>query len=191
MLTICTDAGHGQKWNNAEAQGYLEKDIVLSVAKKIDKCFRYSGFESVLTREEDKHFSENLTEDLQYRAAIANACRADAFISLHCNGFDDPRVHGFEIWTTPGITKADSLADNIYKQVESDFPSMHMRSDTTDGDFDKESPFHVLKATTMPAVLIELCFLTNPDDLAFIIDETNQQKIAESIVRGTIRSMGV
>lgn len=163
-MKICIDPGHGGKFNNAKGNGLVEKDVVLTYAGYLRGQLEHFGHEVVLTREADHHLDEDLDKDLLARAQIANEWEADVFISLHCNGFTDPSANGFEVFTSPGQTNSDHLADEIILTVGNAFPLTSMRRDFQDGDGDKEAKFVVLMKTKMPAVLIELGFLTNAND---------------------------
>lgn len=114
----------------------------------------------------------------------SNEAKADAFISLHCNSCDNDSAEGFEIYTTPGETAADQLATAIFKQVQATFPDMTFRTDSADGDPDKEANFYVLRNTDAPAVLIECGFISNMQEQANMQDEAWLDKMAAAIARG-------
>ncbi len=77
-------------------------------------------------------------------------------VSLHGNAGGGT---GWEIYTSVGQTSSDEIADIFYEHAKIAFPEFRMRTETTDGDFDKESNFYILKYTTGPAVLIESFFM--------------------------------
>lgn len=181
-MKICIDPGHGGKWNNATGNGLVEKDVVLSYGGHLRSRLEYLGHEVVMTRDDDRHLYEDLDKDLLARAEIANLWGADVFISLHCNNWTDPGAEGFEVWTSPGQTKSDHLAEEILGQVRLAFPTVRLRVDTSDGDQDKEAKFVVLVKTKMPAVLIELGFLTNLNDATRIKSVQGREDFVEAIV---------
>lgn len=92
--TIVLDPGHGGKDTGAiSANGVYEKDIVLQIAKKLKKRLEATtGCRVVLTRTTDRFLS------LEERTAIANANKADLFVSLHTNAHDDQRLRGTETY---------------------------------------------------------------------------------------------
>jgi N-acetylmuramoyl-L-alanine amidase len=163
-MRICIDPGHGGKFNNAVGNGLVEKDVVLTYAGHLRSQLEHLGHDVIMTRDADVELADDLNRDLLARVRIANEWGADAFVSLHCNGFTDPSANGFEVFTSPGQTNSDRLADEILESVGTAFPLVKMRRDFSDGDGDQEAKFVVLVKTKMPAVLIELGFLTNLND---------------------------
>lgn len=163
-MRLCIDPGHGGKFNNAVGNGLVEKDVVLTYAGHLRSQLEHLGHDVIMTRDADVELADDLNQDLIARVRIANDWGADAFVSLHCNGFTDPSANGFEVFTSPGQTNSDRLADEILESVGTAFPLVKMRRDFSDGDGDQEAKFVVLVKTKMPAVLIELGFLTNLND---------------------------
>jgi N-acetylmuramoyl-L-alanine amidase len=109
---------------------------------------------------------------------MANLTDADLYLSIHSNA---GRGKGFEVFTSEGQTKSDMWADRFIKQLKKDFPEWGMRTDTTDGDEDKEENFFVLKNTKMPAVLLELLFFDEESQALFLESEIGQNRIVESL----------
>lgn len=181
ILKICLDPGHGGKFNNAQGNGLIEKSVVLEYAGLVRARLEYLGHEVLLTRDIDMHLDENLDRDLLARAEIANNWGADVFISLHCNGFKDPSANGFEVWTSPGETKSDHLAQEIIEEFAFEFPTVKIRKDMSDGDGDKEAKFVVLTKTDMSAALIEIGFLTNVNDATRIKSVQGKQGFVNSV----------
>lgn len=181
-MVLVIDPGHGGKFNNATGNGLIEKDLVLKYAGYLEHIVRRDGNQVFLTRDGDYHLDENLDKDLLERARIANEIRTDVFISLHCNNWSTPEANGFEVWTSPGETRSDELATEIFSEVRDSFPMMKARADLGDGDPDKESKFVVLMKTKMPAALIELGFLTNYQDANIL--KRNMEEYCEAIKRG-------
>lgn len=114
----------------------------------------------------------------------ANESYADLFLSLHCNASDNPQANGTEIFTSRGETAADYFATCLMRQFNNTFPDIWVRSDYSDGDVDKEAGFYVLNNTNMPAALMELAFISNPFEEAFLSNRLNQDEIAKALARG-------
>lgn len=90
---VAVDAGHGGlDGGTSLAHGLLEKDITLDIARRLAECLRQSGIAPVLTRQEDTEVM------LRRRAEIANAARADLFVSIHVNWLPDRTARGVEIY---------------------------------------------------------------------------------------------
>ena len=119
---------------------------------------------------------------LDERCGLANDW-ADVLISIHCNAAESASATGFEVWTSPGWTPADPIATAIWQEFKQDFPYMRARLDTSDGDPDKESKFRVLVGTTMPAVLVELGFISNPEEEKRLLSPVFQTDAANAIAR--------
>lgn len=103
------------------------------------------------------------------------------YLSIHANGFTNESAHGWEVFTSPGETKADAMATRFYKRIEEKIPETVFRTDTSDGDLDKEASFYVLKKTIMPAILTENYFMTNEEECKNILmNGHKRQMIAEA-----------
>lgn len=111
------------------------------------------------------------------------------YISIHCNASSSHKASGFEIFTTPGPTKSDDLAEAIADSVESLYKKMNikLRYDLSDGDKDKEAEFYVLKRTNCPAVLLECGFFDYKRDLDLLEDEQFQWNLAQLIYEAIIK----
>lgn len=177
-MRICIDPGHGGKDPGAAGPtGRREKDVALAVSLKLEKLLE-PKHKVLLTRSEDFFI------ELYQRAVLANAFGADLFLSIHCNGASSPSANGFEIWTSRGSTKSDRIATYIARAWSEAFPSGVIRGDWSDGDVDKESNFYVLRRTVMPAVLVEMGFITNPKMEKLLANSAYQDLMASALSRG-------
>lgn len=179
MLTphFVVDAGHGDNDPGAIGPaGTKEKDIALQFSLELADDLSRTA-EVTLTRTGDTY------PTLHERAELAN--RLDAtLISIHCNSYKERSAKGFEVWTSKGQTDSDILATDIYNQVKLADLGLTMRHDFADGDPDKEASFHVLRATSGPAVLIELGFISNPEGEQRLLDPVHMARLRAAIVRG-------
>ncbi len=104
-------------------------------------------------------------------------------ISIHSNGHSNESANGWEIYTSPGETKSDKIADIFYNRFQDKFMDRNFRKDTKDGDFDKEANFYIIKHTKCPFVLLENFFHTNEDECRNILmSEEGKDKIVRAIV---------
>ncbi|MCB9080733.1 MAG: N-acetylmuramoyl-L-alanine amidase [Lewinellaceae bacterium] len=109
-------------------------------------------------------------------------------LSTHANSSPNHNARGFELYTTPGRTQADQLADLHWENVKLLLGNkITMRSDRTDNDYDKEANFYILRKTSMPAVLVEHLFFDQFDDATLLIDEEIVELFAEAQVRTIIQ----
>ncbi len=185
-MRILVDPGHGGKFTGAVANGVQEKDLTLRVSYKLLEELETHGSSCSLTRTKDMNFFDEVGRDLMERCLIEQMVQPDLFISIHANCFHDPAAHGFEVWTSPGQTESDVYADAILAAVKQAFPERTYRTDMTDGDFDKEDHFKVLTGTRGPAVLVELGFISNQEELCWMLDENNQRILAQAICRAVL-----
>ncbi len=92
VKTIMLDAGHGGKDPGAMGNGITEQDFTLKMAKKVGELLKQKGFTVLYTRSTNEYIT------LQDRPDIANAKKADLFISIHVNASVDPAIHGLETY---------------------------------------------------------------------------------------------
>jgi len=183
---IFIDPGHGNYDSGALGKnGTKEKDINLIVALKVANYLRSVGFEVGMSRNSDViSWPSNLKQDLGKRMQIANSYNADAFISIHCNSCNNSIAKGFEIFTTPGQNNSDIFATKIHSRVKSTFPDLVYREDLSDGDVDKEAKFYVIKYSKCIATLVEMLFISNPEEEKLLNNPDFQDKMAFAIAQG-------
>ena len=185
-MRVVIDPGHGAPDPGARGRMSNEADVNLDVsffiARFLSEKFKITA---PLTRTGPKRIHrDNRNVDLSSRPGMANRLKADAFISIHCNGAVAPEANGFEIYTTPGQNNSDKLATAIFDSWSKAFPSQRKRTDYRDNDPDKEANLKVLREAQCPAVLVELGFITNPQEEQFLIDRHNQHVMALAIAAG-------
>ena len=110
--------------------------------------------------------------------AEANAWPADYFISIHANANVNPDIHGTECYVYKAFTEAYDLAVDILEGIVS-------RVGTKDNGVRTNPSLYVLRRTTMPAVLVELAYLTNFEDVELLVNE--QYAFAEGIYNGIVK----
>lgn len=212
---IVIDAGHGGHDPGARTKGLTEADLVLDVARRLEKLLeKQPGVEVVMTRRDDTYVP------LEERTAIANRAGADLFLSIHANASENPSARGIETYflnfapnpeaeaiaarenagasTTmgrlPDIVKAIALHNKI--DESRDFASavqaslyQHLRrtNKATRSLGVKQAPFMVLIGATMPSILAEISFITNRDEGALLKTDKYRQQIAEALFAGIMR----
>lgn len=185
MRRVVIDPGHGGFDPGAVGPGGTrEKDVTLAVSKLL-ATYLSPILNVKLLRTEDRSFGDTVTADLRGRVAMAEQFGADVYLSIHCNSAASPSARGTEVYTTPGRGKADQLAEAIIQAWNKEFPEMVIRKDLRDGDSDKEANFYVLRKTSMPAVLVEMGFISNPQEEKLLRDAAWQERAARAIARGT------
>lgn len=91
-------------------------------------------------------------------------------LELHSNAANT-KARGFEVFTSPGNTKSDKYAEHLYKGIQKNIPQMSLRSDMSDGDYDKETRLTMTTKTNCPTILPEFGFFDNAEDILLIMDE--------------------
>ena len=111
MLKIVLDPGHsGPAEPGACAGGVSEASIVLEIARRTDCLLQQAGYEVRLTRDGDID-----SDELMWRAQIANRWGAELFLSIHTNSFPDPAAHGTEVWHYPDSPGGIRLARSVWQ----------------------------------------------------------------------------
>jgi N-acetylmuramoyl-L-alanine amidase len=193
--TICLDPGHGGKDSGGQVGKFLEKQFTLLLAREVEKQFRAAGFKVVLTRTRDKYV------ELDDRPALAKQNRADLFISLHFNVDPQGEASGVEVYC---LTPAKAASTNGQGKPANTEPLPGNRRDPQNvllgyqlqkslvdnlGAEDRglhRARFAVLRAATMPAVLIEGGFLSNASDREKIADPKYRVRMAKAIAQGVL-----
>ena len=169
---VVVDAGHGGRDVGATRNGIYEKDIVLAMSKQLGRILQQMGYSVIYTRTED------IELDLEPRVDIAENARASAFVSVHANslGANASTVNGVETYHAPGASLGKSLAEFVHAQI--------LASTGANDRGVRSARFHVILKTSMPAVLVETGFITNPSEAAKLVDSAYQLRMAEAIARG-------
>lgn len=183
------DAGHGGK----DEKGYR------TAPAKMHKFQYFTIYEGVINRQItylvrgalnlaniDHAFVFDPIEDtsLQQRVNTADAIYAKdkraIYLSIHSNAGGGS---GFEVFTSPGQSKSDKIANIFCDTYSKRFPQFKLRSDKADGDADKEADFFVLRKTDCPAILVENLFFDNKKEAEFLLSKEGQETIADCIVQ--------
>ena len=177
MQKVVIDPGHGGKDPGATGGGVREKAVVLNVAKKIAAYLEARGCTVMLTRETD------VFVELSDRARMANAAKADLFVSIHCNSVrDNARATGMEVYHYTHASEASKRAARvIYDRL---LPVCGLR-----GRGVKSKDLAVLRETAMPAALVELAFISNDGDRAKLVSEEWQERAANAIADGIVEAL--
>ncbi|MCM1252175.1 MAG: N-acetylmuramoyl-L-alanine amidase [Clostridium sp.] len=171
---IFVDAGHGGADMGCSRDGVEEKTINLAIAKLVKAELESLGYEVMMAREDDTYITK---ED---RVELANAAKADIYVSIHQNAADDgDEARGIEVWYDGTDASRDNkkLAQLIKQQTV-------ISTQAEEREIRGNADFHVTGSTTMPACLIETGFLSNKEERAKLVTAQYQEKIAKGIVQG-------
>src|SRR2546423_1997469 len=167
--TIVIDAGHGgYDRGGVPGQRISEKDKTLDVAQRLKRILQADGYRVIMTRESDVFVS------LGTRVAIANSYRGASFVSIHFNCASRLGANGIETYYYR--SDSASLAASIHRNVVSSAPSENRGI--------RRRGFYVLRRTSIPSVLVECGFLTNPTEGRLALTGDYRERLAEQIARG-------
>lgn len=176
---IVIDAGHGGKDPGAIGfNGNYEKDIVLSISRKLRTDLKSKGYKVILTRDSDDYV-DNLE-----RAKLANKKRSRVFISIHGNAMENKSsVDGIQVLYYPN--RESTIGDlNNNELAKVMMNSMINGTNAKDRGIIERMDLIVLNQTKMPAILIECGFLSNENEERLLITDEYQNKIVKSITDG-------
>jgi len=211
---IVVDAGHGGK--DPGAKGYYrearEKDITLSIAKKLSKKLEANiGCEVIMTRRGDTFLT------LEERTALANTKEADLFISIHVNAHRNKSAYGTETYflnlatdeeairvaamenatSTKNISDLQTILMDLMQNAKINessrlasyvqtnmVQSLRKKYSKVRDKGVKQAPFYVLLGAQMPAILVETSFISNPRECKRLMDPAYQNRLCDGIVRG-------
>ena len=184
MVKICIDPGHGGADPGAVGPtGLKEKDVNLAVGLKLAELLK-PICTVVMTRTTDIRLGKNQKEDLAARVAIAEKNKVDRFVSIHCNSYTDRNVRGIETFAYAPGGNGEKLARAIQAELIK-ATGLNDRKVKFSG-----SSIYVLKYTSMPAVLTEVGFISNPNEEKLLRDPAFQAKVAKTIAQGVANHLG-
>lgn len=171
IINVVIDAGHGGHDEGMTVNGFTEKEIVASIAKKIKANNSNKNVVIHLTRTDDNFLS------LQDRATLINELKPDLVLSLHVNGNENTNASGVEFYISP----KNIMYENS-KKIAEDLNSRFVNNHNLNSRGIKDANFTILKDTEYPAITVELGFLSNEKDRKYLTDGDQQEKIAATIL---------
>ncbi len=176
-VNICIDPGHGGGDFGAvnNRLDLAEKNLTLSISLKVADLLRTKGFNVIMTRETDRDVSYKGSPDNEELGARVKAGqKADIFVSIHINAAINTKANGISTHWYKAVDK--ELAKNIQFALIG-------KTGRTDRGISQDN-FFVVSKSKIPAVLLELGFISNDEEAKLLNENFYQQKIAEAIVDG-------
>lgn len=172
-LVVVVDAGHGGKDSGNRGGGPFEKEINLAIANHLQALGNGKEIKVILIRDKDEFLS------LEDRVKFVNKHKADLFLSLHCNASGDKERRGVEVFFS---------TENNQRDLSKEYSSLLATGllPTVGKAELKSANFMVLKNNPIPAVLIEMGFMTNRDEFNLLQDPNHQKQLANGIYDGLI-----
>lgn len=175
---VAVDPGHGSIDTGASYGSIHEKDINLEVGKKLAEELKEVNIEPIMTRTRDILYRNNRSQDIKYRPRVVEDNGADVLISIHVNNFSAEQPSGSQVFHKPGSEKSRALA----KKIDNRLSAMRIENDRAV----MPGSYYVLNEVSCPAILVEIGFLSNPEDRKLMVDSEYQQELAEAITGGTV-----
>ena len=185
---VYLDAGHGGYDPGASYFGISEKSLTLAIQSRVKAKLEAEGYQVVTTRTSDTYV------DLTDRSRAANASESDIFVSIHINASGSSAAQGIETYyyqpyaeypsrinaTYHANSTRLSMSDTLANAIQSSL----INATGAQNQGVKRQTFAVLRETTAPAVLLELGFLSNPQEAARLNTSAYQETLANAIVVG-------
>ena len=179
-IIIVIDPGHGGvDPGKVSKTGVEEKDINLEIAFYLKEYLSSQDFVVYMTREDDSGLyeesaSNKKTSDLNNRIRFMKTHDADCFVSIHQNSYPDETISSAQVFYNGEGTE---LAEYIQSSLLSVDPQNHRAAKFS-------SDYFLLKNATIPSVIVECGFLSNPTEASKLTDDSYQKQLAYAICIG-------
>ncbi len=187
---VVVDAGHGGMDPGAISQTkHEEKDITLAISKKLVRYLSQSGANVISLRNNDQdlcspnfkgRIRERKRKDLSLRVQRAEDKKADLYISIHTNADVSPQWSGAQTFYKAGNDRSKVVAISIQEEFISVLRNTKREA--------KTGSYYILDRLAMPAVIVEVGFLSNPQEAKLLVSDAYQDKIAYAIFSGIVKS---
>lgn len=182
--TIFLDAGHGGPDSGALYRNIYEKDINLSIVKKLEKKLKEKGAQVFLTRDGDYDLSVPYTvnrkrSDLSRRSNMINRSNCDLYISIHLNADTSTTYHGAQVFYDSKIKQNKKIAETIQADLKQYL--------YTTRDAKQKNDMYLFHRLDKPGVLVEIGYITNPNDRYLLMQKEYQEKVANILTNSIIR----
>lgn len=183
MTKIFINPGHskdGKPDCGCAYNGIRECDMAAKIAQRLELCLKFNGFETQVYQQTG--YDNNANKQLNSVASLANASRADLFISIHMNGFANETAKGTETIYLGTSTKGKLIASYVNNELIRPYKTYTFANRGAKADV---RGLAVLKYTNMPAVLTEIGFISNKQECQVIVNNQNiiAQRLCDAICK--------
>ena len=190
-FTVVIDAGHGGRDSGACYGGAFEKDLTLSISKKIKEFLSLYNVKIEMTRTDDRLLCEEKSkhkkrDDLLNRFKFATSFENQVFVSIHINKFPENKYKGLQVFYSVNDPFSESLALVLQSNAKDLLQPFNNR-DIKRGN----SSIYLLDRLECPAVLIECGFISNPEERVLLSDESYQNELAFVIANSIIEFLNI
>ncbi len=185
---VIVDAGHGEPDGGAvTSDGVKESTLNLQIAQKLEELLIDEGMEVIMTREDENNIAdadkqnkvrEMKVSDINNRIKIANESDADFLISIHMNKYEGSGCKGWQTFYNKNSENGKKLAEAIQEGIKEVVQTNNKRTAL------KIENIKLVDKSTIPTVIVECGFISNPEEKVLLQSEAYQEKIAEGIVKG-------
>ncbi len=188
---IIIDAGHGGEDGGTQSSaGVLEKDINLSIAKKVNAILLSQGYNTIMIRNDDRLIygddcssqREKKVSDIHNRMKIIEENPNCIFLSIHQNHFSQSKYNGAQVFYSPNNERSSLLAESVQKSIVSLIQQENERKIKKSG-----TEIYLLYHAKCPSIMVECGFLSNPGEALLLNDDEYQKKMSLAIVHGVIK----
>lgn len=186
-VTIVVDAGHGGiDPGKVGVNNALEKDINLAIALKLERNLKENGINVVMTRRDDNGLyketdSNKKVRDMKNRLAIIEEAKPVLAVSIHQNSYPDASVSGVQVFYYKDSVKSKEAAEIMQAQL---IKTLKPEKERTAKD---NSSYYLLKKTSVPIMIIECAFMSNPTEANLLTQEAYQERVAWGIYMGIMQ----
>jgi N-acetylmuramoyl-L-alanine amidase len=186
---IIIDPGHGGPDGGAVSKaGVIEKEVTLAISIYLRDLLQQSGALVLMTRETDielaseeaKKQGRRKVEDLKNRVKMINESDADLLISVHLNSIPSPRWRGSQTFYHPQFEESEELALFVQDELIRNLSNTNRKAK-------KNQDLFILRQSTVPGIIVEVGFLSNPDESVLLDTAEYQKDVAISIYQGILR----
>ena len=177
---VMIDPGHGgEDPGKVGVNGALEKDVNLQIAQKLKRKLEANGIQVQMTREDDS-VPSGKKEDMKQRVSLIEKLRPMLVVSIHQNSFTDEAACGAQVFYYTESEEGAGAAQIVQNSLLEFDPS---NTRTIKGN----TEYYMLKKTSVPIIIVECGFLSNPKEAESLILNEYQEEIAEAICTGILK----
>lgn len=183
---VVLDAGHGgADPGKIGKNGTLEKNVNLSITKKVGALLEQNGIHVVYTRTEDRdlaseHAKNRKAEDMRARVELMKREMPVLAVSIHQNSYPSEECKGAQVFYYATSAEGKKLARMLQKQLVNEIKNDNKRLEKANKDY------YLLKNSSCPFAIVECGFLSNPQEEELLVTEEYQEKVAFAIHLGIL-----
>lgn len=178
--TIYIDPGHGGIDVGAVSTNFYEKDMNLTLSKKLGEYLSLRGAYVLYTRDGDYDLADSThnrkRNDLYNRVKLINNSNCDLYISMHLNASPSSKWNGIQVFYSTILKENKLVAETITNSLKQNMSNIR--------DYKKENSYYMYSKIKVPGVLIEAGFISNKNDNYKIRQEEYQDILINNIING-------